>query len=558
MNFAFGALFLFYAALISFNPQPSTLKDQWRSRENSCKAFGGSSNGTACFSGEPVSFNITETLQPEEGLCLERLENRAYLNMVPHPDGSDRVFLANQQGVVWLVTVPDEDSNKILELDESKPFLNISNQVVHDTETGLMGMAFHPNFARNGRLFLSFNCDKTKQLECSGRCSCNTDVNCDPSKLSSDSGVWPCQYHSVIAEFSANSTALETSFERSADPSEVRRIFTIGLPSKSGHAGQILFGPTDGYLYVMMGDGSRQDDPYNFSQNKKSLLGKIMRLDIDHIPSATEIHHRGFWGNYSIPRDNPYTDDKELAPEIWALGFRNPWRCSFDSERASYFLCGDCGQDQYEEVDKVIKGGNYGWHVYEGPFLLHPASSPEGNASTSSINSIFPVMGYSHDETHKLIGSASITGGYFYRSTTDPCLYGRYLYMDLYAGVIWAGTENPENSGNFITTKISYRCAHESPIQCSFAEGNSLPEIGYVFSLAEDNKKDIYVLTSTGVYRIARPSRCNYTCSKEIRAASVISRTHSSSVISGHLSKRCRALSLFLISFISFMLLVIL
>lgn len=152
----------------------------------------------------------------------------------------------------------------------------------------------------------------------------------------------------------------------------------MGLPFTSHHAGQILFGP-DGYLYFMMGDGGGGADPYNFSQNKKSLLGKIMRLDVDNIPSgytlafvyvvakfvtchsiigmffvvyqdpqmssgASEISKMGLWGNYSIPKDNPFREDKELEPEIWAIGLRNPWRCSFDSSRPSYFMCADVGQ----------------------------------------------------------------------------------------------------------------------------------------------------------------------------------------------------------------------
>lgn len=118
----------------------------------------------------------------------------------------------------------------------------------------------------------------------------------------------------------------------------------MGLPFTSHHAGQILFGPSDGYLYFMMGDGGGGADPYNFSQNKKSLLGKIMRLDVDNIPSASDISRRGLWGNYSIPKDNPFREDKELEPEIWAVGLRNPWRCSFDSSRPSYFMCADVGQ----------------------------------------------------------------------------------------------------------------------------------------------------------------------------------------------------------------------
>ncbi|KAF6137494.1 hypothetical protein GIB67_031773 [Kingdonia uniflora] len=118
-----------------------------------------------------------------------------------------------------------------------------------------------------------------------GRCSCNSNVNCDPSKLGPDNGGQPCQYHSVISEFTANGTTSKPSSATRANPSEVRKIFTMGLPFSGHHARQILFGPDDGYLYFMMGVGGSKGDPYNFAQNKKFLLGKIMRLDIDNIPS---------------------------------------------------------------------------------------------------------------------------------------------------------------------------------------------------------------------------------------------------------------------------------
>jgi hypothetical protein len=120
-------------------------------------------------------------------------------------------------------------------------------------------------------------------------------------------------------------------------PTKVRMIFTMGLPFTSQHGGQILFGPNDGNLYFMMGDGGGSGDPYNFTQNKKSLLGKVMRLDVDNIPSALEVSKLGLWGSYSIPKDNPIIEDKDMGPKIWALGLRNPWRCSytFSQEKAS-------------------------------------------------------------------------------------------------------------------------------------------------------------------------------------------------------------------------------
>ncbi|PIA62419.1 hypothetical protein AQUCO_00200436v1, partial [Aquilegia coerulea] len=498
------------------SPTSSRLTDYWQSKDSFCNTFGGSPlSGAVCFNGEPVSQRITETPQIPQGLCLEKIGNGSYLDMVAHPDGSNRVFLANQEGKIWLANMPEERSGETLVVDESNPFLDLTDIVRLDTELGLMGIAFHPNYANNGRFFVSFNCDETQWSECSGRCSCNTDVNCDPSKLVFQNGALPCQYHSIIAEFTANGT-VKPSLATKANPLEVRRVFTMGLPSTGNHGGQILFGPADGYLYYMMGDGAEGGDAYNFAQNKKSLLGKIMRIDVDNMPSTTEIFDHGLWGNYSIPKDNPYSSDKALLPEIWALGLRNPWRCSFDATRPSYFLCGDSGQNEYEEVDLIEKGGNYGWRVYEGTTLFNPPKSPGGNTSASSIKPIFPVMGYNHSVVSSDLGSASITGGVFYRSkSTDPCMYGRYLYMDLYAGAIWAGIETPENSMNFTSSQLSFRCAGNSPLECTMVENDSIPSLGYIFSVAEDNNKDVFIITSKGVYRVARPSRCNYTCSKE-------------------------------------------
>ncbi|KAL9343524.1 hypothetical protein Peur_063955 [Populus x canadensis] len=402
----------------------SKLTELWESKGAFCNEFGGASDdGSVCFDGGPVSLNSSESPSLPSGICLEKIANGSYLNMVAHPDGSNRVFLANQPGKIWLATVPAEGSGETLGLDESNPFLDLTDEVYYDTALGMMGIAFHPNFQQNGRFFASFNCDKVKWPECSGRCSCNSDMGCDPSKLPSENGAQPCQYHSIIAEFSANGTSSQPSLATSVQPQEVRRIFTMGLPFTAHHGGQILFGPEDGYLYFMMGDGGSIGDPYNFSQNKKSLLGKIMRLDIDNIP--------------------------------------------------------------------------------------------RGNTSVSSINPIFPVMGYNHSEVNNEEGSASITGGYFYRSMTDPCMYGRYLFSDLYAGAIWAGTENPKNSGNFTSTRLPVSCAHDTPIPCTTAAGSSFPSLGFIFSFGQDNRKDMFILASSGVYRIARPSRCSYVCSME-------------------------------------------
>jgi len=190
----------------------SKLTDLWQSKSDFCQAFGGSSGDESlCFTGKSVLFNSTQDSPAPKGLCLERIGNGSYLNMAAHPDGSNRVFLASQAGKIWLATVPEQGSGGTLDFDESSPFLDITDEVLFDSQFGVMGLAFHPNFSTNGRLFVSFNCDKVLSASCSGRCACNSDVGCDPSKLGSDNGVQPCRYQTVIAEFSANSSSTTPS-----------------------------------------------------------------------------------------------------------------------------------------------------------------------------------------------------------------------------------------------------------------------------------------------------------------------------------------------------------
>ncbi|GKA76633.1 HIPL1 protein-like protein, partial [Tanacetum coccineum] len=294
----------------------SKLTDLWQSRSDFCTAFGGRpDDSTQCFNGNPILLNSTQTPVPPKGLCLERLGDKGYINMAAHPDGSDRAFFSDLPGKIWLTTIPSHGSREPLGLDESSPFVDLTDQVKFDTV-----------------------------------CGCNSDVGCDPSKLGSSGGAdHPCQYHNVVAEYTVNGTASEPAKATKGKPTEVRRIFTMGLPFTNNHGGQIVFGPDD---------------------------------------------------------------DKELLPEIWALGFRNPWRCSFDAERPSYFLCADVGQykltsyltdqDRYEEIDVITKGGNYGWSTFEGHL---PVDSQQTKGNTSdSIDLIFPAMGYNHYDVNKKEG----------------------------------------------------------------------------------------------------------------------------------------------------------
>ncbi|KAJ7564428.1 hypothetical protein O6H91_02G017000 [Diphasiastrum complanatum] len=496
-----------------------TLSAQWPSRRDFCAAFAPPAsdpyNASFCFDGGPYQFQSEKQDTAPKGICLQKVELGAYINMIPHPDGSNRVFLASQSGKVWLATLPEKGSSNPITLNESAPYLDISNLVVDNEEFGFLALAFHPNFLQNGRLFVSFNCDKTIWADCAGKCSCTSDVGCDPSQV--------------------GNAALKISSK------EVRRIFTLELPYVSHHAGQILFGPKDAYLYFMLGDGGGTGDPFNFAQNNKSLLGKILRLDVDNMPTTEEIANLGLWGNYTIPDTNPFKNERLARPEIWALGFRNPWRCSFDSLKPLYFYCADVGQETYEEVNLVTKGGNYGWRVFEGPNLYNPPASPGGNTTESSILPIFPILGYYHNQVDPKQGASAIIGGYVSRSEQDPCIYGRYLYADLYGSVMWAGLEFPPGSGNYSATTINFTCSASSHFPCEFVGNSTIPKFQYIFSWGQDNDRNLYILSNGGIFKVISPTACDFTCKKSLPSQfqpnSAPVPTRSSTAISSHASR---------------------
>jgi glucose/arabinose dehydrogenase len=206
-----------------------------------------------------------------------------------------------------------------------------------------------------------------------------------------------------------------------ADPASGIVLLTIPHPTFANHnGGQLQFGP-DGYLYIGTGDGGSGGDPNNNAQNLNQLLGKILRIDVDHgLP-------------YSIPTSNPFAQTAGARGEIWAYGVRNPWRFSFDRMTGDLWI-GDVGQDAFEEVDfqpaTSIGGENYGWRKMEGQHCYNPTS----NCVDAGVT--FPLLEYSHAG-----GACSISGGYRYRGTQIPSLQGAYLYGDYCSGVIWKGTQ---------------------------------------------------------------------------------------------------------------------
>jgi glucose/arabinose dehydrogenase len=278
-------------------------------------------------------------------------------------DNTGRLFVVERQGKIRIV------KNGVI---ESQPFLDITSKVGSSgTEQGLLSVAFHPSYAQNGRFFVDY------------------------TNLSGDS---------VISEFKVSGNP------DIADSTSEKQILFADQPAENHNGGLLKFGP-DGYLYIGFGDGGGGGDTYRNGQNLNSLLGGLLRIDINQ-------------GNpYSIPSDNPFLGVAGAKAEKWAYGLRNPWRFSFDRADGRLFLA-DVGQGAVEEVDIVTKGGNYGWPIMEG-------STCYGATSCNRNGLILPISEYNHSE------GESITGGYVYRGTSFPDLYGKYIFADFGSARIW-------------------------------------------------------------------------------------------------------------------------
>ena len=301
---------------------------------------------------------------------------------------TDRLFVLNQKGRIHIIT-----NGETLKT----PFLDISDRVhgslTPGSEEGLLGLAFHPDYKTNGYFYLNY-------------------VNKNDS--------------SIVSRFSV------TDNPNIADEGTEKMILGIPQPFGNHNGGHLAFGPKDGMLYIGFGDGGKWGDPYNNSQDLKTLLGAILRINVD----------KG--DPYTIPPDNPFFNDTGKRSEIFCYGLRNPWRFSFDRETSDLFI-GDVGQNLWEEINWLTwdesLGANFGWRIMEGNHCY----DPEEFCDTTGL--IMPVFEYPNNASYMkiLIGmdereatGCSVTGGYVYRGNNNPDLWGTYIFGDYCTGRIWS------------------------------------------------------------------------------------------------------------------------
>jgi glucose/arabinose dehydrogenase len=343
-------------------------------------------------------------------------------------DGSNRVFVATQHGVVHVF--PNDQKAA-----QTKVFLDIQDRVVYSdnqNEEGFLGLAFHPDYKKNGEFFVFYTTKKAKMTNVISRFRVRKD---DPDR---------------------------------ADPDSEEELFRVVRPFWNHDGGTLCFGP-DGFLYVALGDGGSANDPFGNGQNLKTLLGKVLRIDVNRKDEGK---------NYAVPKDNPFVDKPEAKPEIWAYGLRNVWRMAFDRKTGKLWAA-DVGQNLYEEIDILERGGNYGWNVREG---MHPFGA-KGSGPRQDL--IEPIWEYYHD-----VGK-SLTGGAVYRGKRLPELEGRYVYADYVTAKIWA---------------LSYDFDKKRVVANRPLRDPNLP----VFSFGEDEQGELYFLTSSttgrGIRWFVRPT----------------------------------------------------
>lgn len=406
--------------------------------------------------------------QPATTIALETVAQglTSPLALASPSDGTGRLFVVDQVGKIWII---DAGGNR-----NARPFLDFGTNLValngaYD-ERGLLGLAFHPEYASNGRFFVRYSASRDGQPEE----GCN-----DPAGF-----VVGC-HSEVLAEY-----RVSTGDPDMADPESERILLAVDKPQFNHNGGQIAFGP-DGYLYVGFGDGGGANDneeghtsDLGNGQDLTTLLGKILRIDVDS------------GDPYAIPADNPFVNEPGAQPEIWAFGLRNPWRFSFDIGGDRRLFVADAGQNLFEEVDIIVPGGNYGWHIREGMHCFDPLNPgmPPNDCATVDRNGnplIGPIIEYPHvAEAGHVAGIAAI-GGFVYRGAAIPELSGWYVFGDFSTdfissdGTLFAAQENSDGTWTLNELVVA---------------GRTGGRIGrFILGFGQDETGEVYVLTTANV-----------------------------------------------------------
>lgn len=304
-------------------------------------------------------------------------------------DGSGRLYVASQTGEIYFF---DEDDENV---EEPELFMDLSKLVSYkdrENEEGFLGMAFHPEFKENGKLYVYYTTSQRPHV-------------------------------SIVSEFST----MEGSGNKLGDPNSERELMRIDQPFWNHNGGTVAFGP-DGYLYIALGDGGKGNDPLKSAQDLSKLLGSVLRIDVDTKDDGLA---------YGIPKDNPLVGRSNVWPEIYAWGIRNIWRMSFDPVTNELWAA-DVGQNEWEEIDLIRKGGNYGWSLREG---AHRFTLDGEKGSDVDEKYIEPLVEYPHTDDW----GKSVTGGLVYRGKDTPSLDGYYLYGDYVSGRLWAMKIDPKS-----------------------------------------------------------------------------------------------------------------
>jgi len=351
-------------------------------------------------------------------MCVEESRNRFAnaLVAVHSNDGTHRLFIGEQRGRIFVI---DANGEK-----HKEPFLDITSKIVNSGEAwderGLLGLAFHPKYKTNGHFYVFYSAPNRKIKR---------------GKMSNYQWFWGTPHTIRVSEFVVSSTD-----PYKADPTSEAVLLQVDQPDANHNGGMIFFGSKDGYLYISLGDGGGAGDPWQTGMNLNTLLGKILRIDVN-------TQHKA----YGIPRDNPFVGRSNARGEIFAYGARNMWRCSQDTRHRIF--CGDVGQGRFEEINMIEKGKNYGWSAYEGFSCYNRTlcSRPLPDLS-------FPIIAYGHKT------GQSVVGGYVYRGCENPNLVGKYVYGDTMNGRLFVGEEF-QNTGEWITSNIvmgnSKKCNQE-------------------------------------------------------------------------------------------------